>query len=90
MFKNIQLPDFISSSTVTGVNIYLISFIVCGVCVFYTFIGGIKAVVSTDAWQVVVMFISVVVVTMLGTAATGGFANIFEKASEGNRLILFK
>ncbi|XP_055296157.1 sodium-coupled monocarboxylate transporter 2-like isoform X2 [Sitodiplosis mosellana] len=74
---------------VTGVNIYLISGIVCAVCVFYTFVGGIKAVVSTDAWQVVVMFISVVVVTMLGTAATGGFVNIFEKASEGNRLILF-
>lgn len=27
---------------VTGANIYLISIIVCVVCVFYTFIGGIK------------------------------------------------
>lgn len=36
--------------TVTGVNIYLIAGIVCAICVFYTFVGGIKAVVSTDAW----------------------------------------
>ncbi|XP_031619202.1 sodium-coupled monocarboxylate transporter 2-like isoform X2 [Contarinia nasturtii] len=74
---------------VTGANIYLISGIVCAVCVFYTFVGGIKAVVSTDAWQVIVMFISVVVVCCLGTAASGGFFNTFEKAAEGNRIILF-
>lgn len=36
------------------------------------------------------MFISVVVVAILGTYATGGFSSIFEKASEGNRIILFK
>lgn len=46
--------------------------------------------ISFDFSLVVVMFISVVVVTVLGTAATGGFVNIFEKASEGNRIILFK
>lgn len=39
---------------------------------------------------VIVMFISVVVVTMLGTMASDGFVNIFEKAAEGNRIVLFK
>uniref|UniRef100_A0A182KCM1 Uncharacterized protein n=1 Tax=Anopheles christyi TaxID=43041 RepID=A0A182KCM1_9DIPT len=47
---------------VTGFNLYVIGAIVCVVCIFYTLLGGIKAVVFTDAWQVVVMFISVVVV----------------------------
>lgn len=36
------------------------------------------------------MFISVVVVTVLGTMASDGFVNIFDKAAEGNRIILFK
>lgn len=76
--------------SVTGVNVYLIAGIVCAVCVFYTFIGGIKAVVHTDAWQVVVMFISVVVVTVLGTVAAGGFGKIFDTAAQGNRIILLK
>lgn len=100
----------------TGVNVFVIAGIVCATCVFYTFVGGIKAVVATDAWvcirikiyiivrfndidlhiqidlfqQVIVMFLSVVVVTILGTVATGGFQMIFDKASEGNRLIFFK
>lgn len=39
---------------------------------------------------VIVMFISVVVVTMLGTMASDGFVNIFEKAAEGNRIVLSK
>lgn len=39
---------------------------------------------------VIVMFISVVVVTMLGTAATGGFVDIFQKASDGGRIIFTK
>lgn len=36
------------------------------------------------------MFISVVVVTVLGTMASDGFVNIFERAAEGNRIVLFK
>lgn len=54
------------------------------------FQGGIKAVVHTDAWQVIVMFISVVVVTALGTAVVGGFDKVFERAMEGGRISLFK
>lgn len=74
----------------TGVNIYLIAGIVCAVCVFYTFVGGIKAVIHTDAWQVVVMFLSVVTVSLLGTLSAGGFEVIFDTAAKGNRLVFFK
>lgn len=62
----------------------------CSVCVFYTFFGGIKAVVHTDAWQIFVMFISVIVVTILGTIAAGGFDKVFETASNGGRIEFFK
>lgn len=40
--KNTQNDCFLLFCTVTGANIYIISAIVCAVCVFYTYIGGIK------------------------------------------------
>jgi solute carrier family 5 (sodium-coupled monocarboxylate transporter), member 8/12 len=47
-------------------------------------------VVQTDAWQVMVMFLSVVVVVILGTIAVGGPTEVFRRASEGGRLEIFK
>lgn len=75
---------------VSGINLHLIGGIVTVICVFYTLIGGIKAVVHTDAWQIIIMFISVVVVTIIGTWNMGGFENIIDKAVEGDRLQFFK
>lgn len=74
----------------TGVNLYVVAFVVCVVCVFYTIIGGIRAVVATDAWQVLVMFLSVIVVACLGTYFMGGPAEIFRKAYEGDRIKFFE
>lgn len=37
--------------TVTGVNVHLITPLVCLVCIFYTCVGGLKAVVFTDCIQ---------------------------------------
>ncbi|XP_061512465.1 sodium-coupled monocarboxylate transporter 1 [Anopheles gambiae] len=71
---------------VTGLNLYMIGAIVSLVCIFYTLLGGIKAVVFTDAWQVVVMFISVVVVVIIGTIAVGGLDVIWERSMEGGRI----
>lgn len=79
----------IAFKQVTGVNIHIISSIVCVICVLYTLVGGIKAVVHTDAWQVLVMFVSVIVVVILGTIEVGGPAEAFKYASEGGRLIMF-
>lgn len=44
----------------------------------------------TDAWQVVVMFISVVVVVIIGTIALGGPGVIWDRAVEGGRIDFFK
>lgn len=54
------------------------------------FQGGIKAVVFTDAWQVIVMFIAVVVVVMLGTSMVGGISTVFDRATAGGRIQIFK
>lgn len=75
---------------VTGVNIYIIGSIVCMVCIVYTILGGMKAVVFTDAWQVGVMYLAVVVIVLIGTVSLNGPVAIFEEASAGGRLTIFK
>ncbi|XP_075152070.1 sodium/solute co-transporter-like 5A11 isoform X2 [Haematobia irritans] len=77
----------IAFSQVTGVNIHIVSGVICIICVLYTLIGGIKAVVHTDAWQIIVMFVSVVIVVILGTISADGFTDIFKSAAEGGRII---
>ncbi|XP_022224918.2 sodium-coupled monocarboxylate transporter 2 [Drosophila obscura] len=73
-------------SQVTGINIHLINTVVSSVCVFYTMLGGIKAVVWTDVLQAGVMLLSVLLVAFLGTSNSGGLSNVLESASEGGRL----
>lgn len=71
-------------------NIYLIAPAVCFVCIFYTTIGGLKAVVWTDTIQFMVTIGSMVTVFWMGVATAGGFANIFKTALEGDRIEFFK
>ncbi|XP_067624951.1 sodium-coupled monocarboxylate transporter 2 [Eurosta solidaginis] len=79
----------IAFNQVTGFNIHVISGVICVVCVIYTLLGGIKAVVHTDAWQTLVMFIALVVVVILGTIAAGGPGPVIKTASEGGRIVFF-
>lgn len=65
---------------------HLVTPIVCGVCIFYTTIGGLKAVVWTDALQFTVTLIAVFVVFFLGINSLGGFGEVWWKAVEGHRL----
>lgn len=73
---------------VTGLNIHIVNGIVCSICVFYTMLGGIKAVVWTDVLQGGIMLSSVILVGILGTIKTGGVSKVFEYATEGGRLDL--
>ncbi|KAI4470151.1 sodium-coupled monocarboxylate transporter [Holotrichia oblita] len=70
----------------TGFNTHLITPLVCSVCIFYTTLGGLKAVVWTDALQFVVMVGSLIVVLIIGIISVGGFGVIFEKSHAGRRL----
>lgn len=80
----------LAMNQVSGMDLHLIGGIVTIICVFYTLIGGIKAVVHTDAWQIIIMFISVVVVALIGTFHLGGPVQVFDKAIEGGRISFFK
>ncbi|XP_033219008.1 sodium-coupled monocarboxylate transporter 2-like [Belonocnema kinseyi] len=71
---------------VSGINVHLIGTIVCLTCVFYTVLGGLRAVVWTDALQVTVMVTAVITVTIIGTYHIGGPSEVWQKALDVNRI----
>ncbi|XP_014366298.2 sodium-coupled monocarboxylate transporter 1 isoform X2 [Papilio machaon] len=76
-------------SQVTGINMHMITPIVCIVCIFYTTLGGLKAVVWTDTLQTGLMFLGVVFVLAYGTWRLGGVQQVFRINEEGQRLEFF-
>lgn len=74
----------------TGVNVHLITPIVCVVCIFYTCVGGLQAVVWTDVIQTFFMFGAMLLVIVKGTIDIGGINTIFERAYESGRIETIK
>ncbi|KAH8317624.1 hypothetical protein KR074_002327, partial [Drosophila pseudoananassae] len=84
----VYLPA-LSLNQVSGINIYLIEAVIVIVCVFYTIVGGLKAVVHTDIWQTVIMFVSVIVIAVMGTIYATGMESIFDDLDQRERLEFF-
>nr|XP_054759803.1 sodium-coupled monocarboxylate transporter 2-like [Lytechinus pictus] len=59
------------------------------VCIFYTTIGGIKAVLWTDAFQTLVMAGGIVAIIIAGSMEVGGFNKVWAIADEGERINFF-
>ncbi|XP_066587928.1 sodium-coupled monocarboxylate transporter 1-like [Prorops nasuta] len=76
-------------SQATGINLYLISPVICIVCIFYTTIGGLKAVVWADTIQMIVTIGSLFAVLTLGTVAVGGVSEVWRIAEEGGRIVFW-
>ncbi|XP_076618369.1 sodium-coupled monocarboxylate transporter 1 [Colletes latitarsis] len=74
---------------VTGMNLHATALLVCAVCIFYTTLGGLKAVVWTDAIQTIVMFGGVMVVAILGTMRVGGIEQVWERNRDTGRIEFF-
>ncbi|KAG4078241.1 hypothetical protein HA402_011313 [Bradysia odoriphaga] len=71
---------------VTGVNIHAVTPFVCMVCIFYTLVGGIKAVVWTDCVQMILMLLSMIVISIKGTIDISGLQTIWDRNWDGGRL----
>uniref|UniRef100_A0A8D0G8G5 Solute carrier family 5 member 12 n=1 Tax=Sphenodon punctatus TaxID=8508 RepID=A0A8D0G8G5_SPHPU len=56
------------------------------VCTFYCTLGGLKAVVWTDVFQMIVMLAGFLTVLIQGSITNGGPTNILETAKNGSRL----
>lgn len=73
--------------TVTGIDKWSAVWINGAVCIFYTAIGGLKAVVWTDTLQIVCMIAGFLSIIIDGTIEFGGFGPIKEAYETGGRAI---
>ncbi|KAL8593066.1 hypothetical protein ACOMHN_017992 [Nucella lapillus] len=72
-------------SQVTGLSMD-ISILGTGlVCTLYTALGGIKAVVWTDAFQMVIILAGFMVLVVRGASNVGGWGVVMDRAFEGQR-----
>ena len=73
-------------SAVTGLSLEGSILTVSVVCIFYTAIGGMKAIVWTDALQTTVMIIGMIIVAVAGTYKVGGLSVVYEVSKKGHHL----
>ncbi|XP_049537294.1 sodium-coupled monocarboxylate transporter 1-like [Anopheles darlingi] len=76
-------------SQVTGINLHVITPIICVICIFYTTVGGLRAVVWTDTLQFILMIGACLAVIALGISSVGGFFEVWQAAERGKRLVFF-
>ncbi|XP_037075870.1 sodium-coupled monocarboxylate transporter 1-like [Pollicipes pollicipes] len=76
-------------SQVTGINVYLSVCVIFFVCIIYTTLGGMKAVLWTDTVQVVIMFGAMLAVIIKGSFDVGGFSEVWEISRQGDRIEFF-
>nr|XP_033338575.1 sodium-coupled monocarboxylate transporter 2-like [Megalopta genalis] len=74
---------------VTGINLHAVALLVCAVCIFYTTLGGLKAVVWTDAIQTIVIFGGVIIVAVYGTHRVGGIDLVWRRNRDTDRIEFF-
>ncbi|XP_062855073.1 sodium-coupled monocarboxylate transporter 2 [Trichomycterus rosablanca] len=74
---------------VTGFTLWGSIFATGVVCTFYCTLGGLKAVVWSDTFQMVVMVGGFLTVLIQGTEKSGGISEVWKTAEEGQRLNVF-
>ncbi|XP_069469946.1 sodium/iodide cotransporter-like [Ambystoma mexicanum] len=71
---------------VTGLDIWASVFSTGAICTFYTTVGGMKAVIWTDVFQVLVMICGIFAVVIRTTIILGGVGTAFEIADNHSRI----
>lgn len=69
-------------NAVTGFDLWLSVLTLGIVCTIYTALGGLKAVIWTDVFQTLVMFLGQLAVIIVGSAKVGGLGHVWEVASQ--------
>jgi len=77
-FKVIYVPALAFNQT-TGINIHIITPIVMSICILYTVLGGIKAVVWTDVIQIILMYGVLLLIVIKGTMNVGGLSVVLDR-----------
>ncbi|XP_033113679.1 sodium-coupled monocarboxylate transporter 1-like [Anneissia japonica] len=76
-------------NAVTGLDLWGAVFAIGIVCTFYTTIGGMKAVLWTDVFQVTVMVVGFVAIIIKGSMEVGGLDRVWNISAEGGRIQFF-
>ena len=76
-------------SQVTGLDVNLSILITFSVCIFYTSLGGIKAVIWTNVFQAFCMLLSSLAVVIVGERLVGGAGKVFEVSYQHGRVEIF-
>uniref|UniRef100_A0A480SDW5 Sodium-dependent multivitamin transporter n=1 Tax=Sus scrofa TaxID=9823 RepID=A0A480SDW5_PIG len=69
-------------NAVTGFDLWLSVLTLGIVCNIYTALGGLKAVIWTDVFQTLVMFLGQLAVIIVGSAKVGGLGHVWDVASQ--------
>ncbi|XP_076074013.1 sodium-dependent multivitamin transporter-like [Mytilus galloprovincialis] len=87
MYMSIVLyAPALAFNAVTGFSLWGAILSVGTVCTVYTAIGGMKAVLWTDCFQAVLMFIGVIVTLIWGSIKAGGMSEVWRIAGEHERI----
>ncbi len=70
---------------VAGINKYMSSAVIFLVCIAYSSIGGLKAVLWSDALQAIIMFGTMITVIIVGVNEVGGLGVVWERAASTGR-----
>ncbi|XP_046518605.1 sodium-dependent multivitamin transporter isoform X2 [Equus quagga] len=73
-------------NAVTGFDLWLSVLTLGIVCTVYTALGGLKAVIWTDVFQTLVMFLGQLSVIIVGSAKVGGLGHVWDVASQHGRI----
>lgn len=90
IFTVLKLPIIIyvpalAFNKTTGINIHTITPIVMSICIFYTCLGGIKAVVWTDVIQIILMYCVMILIAIKGTMSVGGLSVVIDRNYQSGR-----
>lgn len=83
----LYLPSM-ALQTILNLSKFYSILLIGAMCVLYSAIGGLKAVVWTDFFQAFLMYSAIIIVGAVGTYEAGGFGQVFKMAAEGGRLDL--
>ncbi|GFT15394.1 sodium-coupled monocarboxylate transporter 1 [Nephila pilipes] len=87
--SSILYGPVLALSAVTNLSTKVI-IVVCGfVCTFYCFLGGLKAILWTDAFQGISMFLCIIVICITGITEVGGIGEVIRRGEVGNRIQFF-
>ena len=85
----VYMPS-LALEAVIGLNLWFSALTTAVVCIFYTSMGGMKATMWTDAFQVAMMFVGLIAIFAQGCVREGGMSRAWSDAGQRGRIQFFE